>query len=205
MGVYPRRTDLVRFWLSAAAIIAALILPLPAAAPPAPRDDATSAIEAAQRAVAVAQLKLELMKQAAQKVQQPAPVAIVPVEQDNSVIREIRDVATPIFMAGVLAFLGIVAKNLPAAMRALDAWIQLRLTTHQQGRVYAAAQTAAGVIETQIDRGAMTVADVSKDNTKVRQIVAEALEPVKESAMAQGATVDNITPVVIGRIDTNRK
>lgn len=208
----------MRSWLSATALIVGLVIPLFVAAQPdsqqdAPaqrsaavtQDEVADAFVAAQKAMRVAQIKLELMKQTAAREGRTAPVAVVPVEQESSALREIRDAATPIFMAGVLAFLGIVAKNLPAAMRALDAWIQLRLTTHQQGRVDAAAQTAAGVIETQIDRGAMTVADVSKDNSKVRQIVSDAMEPVKESALAQGATVDSMVPVVIGRVDTGRK
>jgi len=117
-------------------------------------------------------------------------------------LQEIRDVAEPVFLAGVLAFLGIVAKNLPAAMRALDAWIKLKLTNHQQERVYAAAQTAAGVIETHLDRGTMTLADVTEGNSQVRQIVASALKPVAESAAAQGATLDSLTPVVVARVNT---
>lgn len=217
--------------LRAAALGVGLLALTAADAPPSPpappaaavtQDELNQALFDAMKASKVAQLKLEMMQrqygtqQRAEppvvNVAAPAPPVVnvtsptTPVESTTSaIIRQARDAALPVFMAGFLAFLAVVSRNIPAAVNALDQWIQLKLTVHQQDRVYAAVQTAAGQIETKIDRGAMTIGEVSEDNVKVRQIVSAALAPVKESAAAQGATVDSLTPVVVGRVDTNAR
>jgi hypothetical protein len=218
--------------LRAAAFGVGLLVLTAADAPPAPpapptaavtQEELNQALYDALKASKVAQLKLEMMQRQygnqprnveppVVNVAAPAPPVVnvtsptTPVESTTSaIIRQARDAALPVFMAGFLAFLAVVSRNIPAAVSALDQWIQLKLTVHQQDRVYAAVQTAAGQIETKIDRGAMTIGEVSEDNVKVRQIVSAALAPVKESAAAQGATVDSLAPVVVGRVDTNAR
>jgi len=206
------RLGLVAISVGLLILTAADLPPPPSDAPAQPattgapitREEVSDAFVAAQKALTVANLKLEMLKRsgAAVGVAPVVNVAAPPETGSGAVLRQIRDAAVPVFMAGLLAFLGVVAKNLPAATDALDKWIQLRLTTHQQGRVYAAVQTAAGQIETKIDRGAMAVSEVTEDSPKVRAIVRNALLPVQESAEAQGATVDSLAPVVVGRVDT---
>jgi hypothetical protein len=186
--------------------------PSPATTPEALND----AAEAVLRANRVLQLQLEM----ARRREQPAPVvnvtappAVVNVaptpvvaESDSAVvIKQIRDAVVPVFLLALTAFIGVVASNIPAARDALNSWIQLKLTAHQQARVYAAADTAAGQIETKLDRKALTVGDITEDSPKIRAIVADALRPVKESAAAQGANVDTVTPIVIARVDTGSR
>jgi hypothetical protein len=185
--------------------------PAPAPAPasaPVTRDELTEAIDSAQRAIKVAQLKIEMFRQ--QSVQPPSappPVTVVsqPPTEPDSVIKQVRDVVVPVFLLALTAFIGVVASNIPTAKNALNNWIQMRLAVHQQERVYAAANTAAGQIETKLDRGAITLGEVTEDNTKIRQIVADALRPVRESAEAQGANVDTVAPIVVARVDTGSR
>jgi hypothetical protein len=186
--------------------------PSPATTPEALND----AAEAVLRANRVLQLQLEMARRREQPtpvVNVTAPPAVVNVaptpvvaESDSAVvIKQIRDAALPVLVAGILAFLGVVAAKIPAATTALSQWIDLRLNVYQQDRVYAAANTAAGQIETKLDRHALTVGEVTEDSPKIRAIVADALRPVKESAAAQGANVDTVTPIVIARVDTGSR
>lgn len=117
-------------------------------------------------------------------------------------MQEVLTAAASLAALALLGFIGILGKNLPAILEMFSAWLKLQIDQHQQGRVEAAARTAAGIIQTKIDQGDMTIQDVRTENKGLQQVVSDALVPVKESAAAQKATVESVSRMVIGMTDT---
>lgn len=112
----------------------------------------------------------------------------------------------PILQAGMLALGGILVAMMkayiPRAIAAFETWVNVKLTDQERAAVYQAADTAAGIIKTQLDQGRLKTADVDPNNTQVRAISADAMARVPDAASAQKMTVDAMAHIVVGKSDT---
>lgn len=101
--------------------------------------------------------------------------------------------------AVIAALLGIYV---PKALAAFQARTGIILTENQRQTVLGAAQTAAGVIETRLDQGALQVAHVTINNPTVRAMAEDALIEVPKAAAAMNMTVYGMAKIIVGAVDT---
>ncbi len=97
---------------------------------------------------------------------------------------------------------GLLAIYVPQAMAVLQARTRIQLTDQQRATMLGAVRTAAGVIETNLDRGALRLAHVDIANPVVRAEAAAAINAVPLAAEALNMTVDGVARMIVGAIDT---
>jgi hypothetical protein len=107
----------------------------------------------------------------------------------------------------ILAVIGTVIASLlaiyiPRAIAVLQARTKIQLTDQQRATVLDAVRTAAGMIETRLDQGAMRVAHVDIANPAIRAEAAAAIDAVPMAAAALDMTVDGVARMIVGAIDT---
>ncbi len=115
------------------------------------------------------------------------------------------DLATimqPIFAAIGTAIAGVLAVYVPKALAALQARTKIQLTDQQRATVLGAVRTAAGMIETTLDQGAMRTAQVDVANAAVRAEAANAINAVPHAAAALNVNVDDMARMIVGAVDT---
>lgn len=107
----------------------------------------------------------------------------------------------------ILAVIGAVIAGLmgiyiPKALTAFQARTGIILTENQRQTVLGAAQTTAGLIETELDKGVMKVAHVDIQNPAIRAMASEALDAVPKAAAAMNMSVDGMAKIIVGAVDT---
>lgn len=107
----------------------------------------------------------------------------------------------------ILAVIGAVIAGLlgiyvPKALAAFQARTGIIVTENQRQTVLGAARTAAGIIETRLDQGAMKVAHVTINNPTVRAMAEDALIEVPKAAAAMNMSVDVMAKIIVGAVDT---
>jgi hypothetical protein len=90
----------------------------------------------------------------------------------------------------------------PFAIWAYHARTGVQITDQQRSAVNAALTTAAGIIQTDLDRGTLKAADISTAHPVVVQAAADALARVPDSAAAQGTTLISAAEIIVGRVST---
>ena len=108
----------------------------------------------------------------------------------------------PIFAAIGTMIAGVLAVYVPKALAALEARTRIQLTDQQRATVLAAVRTAAGMIETTLDQGAMRTAQVDVANAAVRAEAANAINAVPLAAAALNVSVDGMARMIVGAVDT---
>lgn len=105
-----------------------------------------------------------------------------------------------IVLQGVLVLMtGIV---IPWAIQAYQRRTGVQITDQQRAAVQSALTTAAGLIQTQLDRGFLTRADIVPDGAAVTAAAIAALDRVPTSAAAVGTTPGTAATIVASRVDT---
>lgn len=107
----------------------------------------------------------------------------------------------PIFAVIGTVIAGVLAIYAPKALAAFQAQIGLQLTDQQRATVLGAVRTAAGMIETTLDQGAMRGAHVDIANPAVRAEAVNAINAVPVAAAALNMTVDSIARMIVGAVD----
>jgi hypothetical protein len=79
------------------------------------------------------------------------------------------------------------------------------INDQQIASVQAALNTAAGIIQTQIDQGKLKVSDVTPGNPKVIDQVQAAILSVPDSAAGQKLSEANAARIVVGKVNTAPK
>src|ERR1019366_10043242 len=97
---------------------------------------------------------------------------------------------------------GEIAIWVPKAIAAFSARTGIILTAQQKDTVRGAVQTAAGMIETKLDQGALNHARVNVGDDAVRAEAAAAISAVPVAAAALGMTVDGVSRMIVGAVDT---
>jgi hypothetical protein len=81
----------------------------------------------------------------------------------------------------------------------------LHVTDQQRASIKAAAQTAAGQIETMIDQGIMSVSEVHEDHPKLLSVVRSAMARNPEAVAGQAVTEPHLAQMVVGLVDTGSR
>jgi hypothetical protein len=97
---------------------------------------------------------------------------------------------------------GILAIYVPKALAAFEARTGIQLTEQQRQTVLGSVQTAAGTIETKLDQKILTVAHVTINDPVIREQAQKAIAAVPNAAAALGMTVDGVSRMIVGRINT---
>jgi hypothetical protein len=97
---------------------------------------------------------------------------------------------------------GLLAIYVPRALAAFQERTGIQLTDQQRATVLGAVRTAAGVIETNLDKGVMRVDHVEVANPIVRAEAVAAINAVPVAAAALNMTVDGVARMIVGAADT---
>lgn len=97
---------------------------------------------------------------------------------------------------------GLAGIYVPKAIAAFQERTGVVLTENQRQTILGAVQTAAGVLETKLDQGAIAVAHVNVTDPRVQDIARQAINAVPVAAAALGMTVDSVARMVVGAVDT---
>jgi hypothetical protein len=115
---------------------------------------------------------------------------------------ELAAIMQPIFAAIGTVIAAVLAIYVPKALAALQAQTRIQLTDQQRATVLGAVRTAAGMIETTLDQGAMRMAHVDIANPAVRAEAVNAINAGPLAAAALNMTVDGMARMIVGAVDT---
>lgn len=104
-----------------------------------------------------------------------------------------------------LVIAGLIARFVPRLIDILEQRTGLMLTAQQQQTVLHGVQTAAGIIETQIDQGLMQVSHVRIDNQAVLAQARQVIDAVPMAAAAMGVTEAGVARMIVGAVDTGSR
>jgi hypothetical protein len=96
----------------------------------------------------------------------------------------------------------VIAAYVPMALAAFQKRTGIVLTANQQAAVQAAAQNAAGRIETLIDQKALSVAHVSVGSPTIQAEAQAVIGYLPEAAAALGVTPDSVAAMIVGKVNT---
>jgi hypothetical protein len=116
---------------------------------------------------------------------------------------DLTPIVQPVLAVTALVFTGMLKVYIPKALDAFQTWTGVQLTTLQRQQVLGAVQTAAGMIETQLDTGVLTAAHMHIDDPSVRFEAQAVLAAVPKAALALDLTVDNVARMIVGKVDTS--
>ena len=115
---------------------------------------------------------------------------------------DLTPVFQPVLETAGLAVAGLIGIYVPKCLAAFEARTGIMLSEQQRQVVLGAVQTAAGVIETRLDQGAMQLAHIDVGNPAVLAEAHALLSAVPEAGRAMGLTPDAVARMIVGRIDT---
>jgi hypothetical protein len=101
-------------------------------------------------------------------------------------------------------FTAMVAYYLPKFLAAFENRTGIELTEAQRQTVIGAVTTAAGVLETALDRGDLKTLDIAAAHPAVKTQAAQVLDAVPKAAAAFGLTVPDVARLIVSRVDTAR-
>lgn len=106
---------------------------------------------------------------------------------------------SPLISAGALIVTSVLV---PMAIAAYQKRTGIALTDQQRAAVQGSLATAAGLVETLIDRGKLAVADVRPDHPAIVEAAVAALQRVPDAAAAQHVSPTAAAEIVVGRVRT---
>lgn len=115
---------------------------------------------------------------------------------------DLSPIIQPLITIAGTVLTGLLVIYVPKGIAAFERRTGIELTEAQRQTVLGAVQTAAGVIETRLDQGAMQVAHVKVSNANVAEQAQAVLNAVPQAAAALGLDVDRISRMIIGAVDT---
>lgn len=115
---------------------------------------------------------------------------------------DLASVVQPILAVIGTVIASLIAIYVPKGLAALQARTNIQLTDQQRAQVLGAVQTAAGMIETKLDQGALKVAHIDIENPVIRDEARAALDAVPRAAEALGMSVDSVSRMIVGAVDT---
>ena len=131
--------------------------------------------------------------------QSAAPVVVV---QAPSTLVDLYAIVQPILAVIGATIAGLIAIYVPKAIAAFEKRTGIELTEDQRKTMIGAVQTAAGMVETKLDQGAMQLAHVNVANPQIRAEATAAINAVPVAAAALGMTVDGVSRMIVAATDT---
>lgn len=115
---------------------------------------------------------------------------------------DLTPIVQPILALSSAVITGLLAVYVPKAITAFEARTGIQLTDQQRATVLGSVQTAAGVLETDLDKGALTAAHINITNPAVLTQAQQAINAVPVAAGALGLTVPDVARMIVGKVDT---
>lgn len=116
---------------------------------------------------------------------------------------DITPIVQPILAAAGAVIAGLAAIYVPKALAAFQDRTGIILTENQRQTVKGAVDTAAGVLETALDKGAAKVEHIEIGTPQVTQQAQAVISAVPDAAAALGLTVDGVSRMIVGKVDTS--
>ena len=95
---------------------------------------------------------------------------------------------------------GVATVLAQRGIAAFEARTQISLTEQQRATVLGAVQTAAGIVQLDLAKGTLALADVNRTSPQVAQIAATAMAPVQQSIAALGVTPAGAVAMIVGKV-----
>jgi hypothetical protein len=130
------------------------------------------------------------------------PTSAVAQTLANATALDLSVIVQPILAVTGAVIVSLLAIYVPKALAAFQARTEIQLTDQQRATVLGAVRTAAGMVETLLDQGAMRVAHVDIANPTVRAEAAAAINAVPLAAAALNMTVNGVARMIVGAVDT---
>lgn len=109
-------------------------------------------------------------------------------------------------IAGIAAVItALIAIYVPKAIAAFEKRTGIQLTDQQRSQVMSAAATAAGILETQLDQGALKLEHVTPTNPAIVEQAQAAIARVPVAAAALNKSVPSMAETIVGLMDTAPK
>lgn len=115
---------------------------------------------------------------------------------------DLTPVVEPILAAAGTVVTALLAIYIPKLLAVFVAWTGVALTDQQRSQVLGAVNTAAGMIETKLDQGALKLAHVEIANDQIRAEAQAAIAAVPNAAAALGMTEEGVARMIVGKVDT---
>lgn len=111
-------------------------------------------------------------------------------------------IVQPILAAASAVITGLLAVYVPKAISAFDARTGIQQTDQQRATILGAVQTAAGILETDLDKGVLNASHINISNTSVVAQAQAAINAVPTAAGALGLTIPDVARMIVGKVDT---
>ena len=116
---------------------------------------------------------------------------------------------TPL-LAPVLQIAGIAASAVigiyfPKAIAAFEARTHVQLTDQQVTAIRGAIATSAGILETQIDQGVLSVAHIQVGSPAVEAQAQALINAVPRASAALGLSIPDVARMIVGAVDTGSR
>jgi len=118
---------------------------------------------------------------------------------------EVTGIVQALLETAALVIAGLIARFVPRLIDILEQRTGLMLTAQQQQTVLHGVQTAAGIIETEIDQGLMQVSHVRIDDQAVLAQARQVIQAVPMAASAMGVTEAGVARMIVGAVDTGSR
>lgn len=118
---------------------------------------------------------------------------------------DVTGIVQAVLETAALVIAGLIARFVPRLIDILQQRTGIMLTAQQRQTVLHGVQTAAGIIETQIDQGLIQVSHVRIDNPAVLAQARHVIEAVPMAAAAMGVTEAGVAGMIVGAVDTGSR
>jgi hypothetical protein len=115
---------------------------------------------------------------------------------------DLTPIVQPIFETAGLVVAGLLTAHVPKAIAAFQARTGIMLTDQQRATILGSVQTGAGILETELDKGALTVAHINISNPTVLAQAQAAVNAVPVAAASLGITMNDAARMIVGAVDT---
>lgn len=116
---------------------------------------------------------------------------------------DITAVVQPILAAAGAVIAGLAAVYVPKAIQAFQDRTGIILTENQRQTVKGAVDTAAGMLETALDKGAAKVEHIEVGTLQVTQQAQAVINAVPTAFAALGLTINGVARMIVGAVDTS--
>jgi hypothetical protein len=115
---------------------------------------------------------------------------------------DLTPIIQPILTAAGVVVTGVLAIYVPKAIAAFQARTGIMLTDQQRATVTGAINTGAGILETDLDKGAISVAHINVTSDAVATQARAVINAVPTAAAALGMTPESVARIIVGAVDT---
>jgi hypothetical protein len=99
----------------------------------------------------------------------------------------------------------LVAVYVPRGIAAVEARTGVQVTDQQRAAIYAAINTAAGVLQTKLDTGALLRSEIAPNSPAVTAEAMKARASVPDAVVAQNTSLETISRKIVATVDTSPK